>query len=50
MNDKSIKLIAEDVAAKINKMNCFGTQITGFHVLEKASEEEIIFFYVRMCV
>lgn len=50
MNEKSIKLIAENVAAKINKINRFGTQITGYHVIEKATYEEIMFFYERMCL
>jgi hypothetical protein len=52
--DKSIKLIAEDVAAVLNdiivKTRCFNGHVSGYNIVQKATEEEIMFFYTKICL
>ena len=52
--DESVKLLAEDVANKINDLikssRCNLPSVKPQKIMDKATEEEIIFFYERMCI
>ena len=52
--NKSIKLIAEDVAAVLNdiiaKTRCFNGHVSGYKITQMATEDEIMFFYTKICL
>lgn len=52
--DKSVKLLAVDVANKINDLikssRCNLPSVKPQKIMDKATEEEIIFYYERMCI
>lgn len=52
--DKSIKLIAEDIAAVLNeiisKTRSYNGRVSGYKITQMASEEEIMFFYNKICL
>ena len=52
--DKSIKLIAEDIAAVLNeiisKTRCYNGRVSGYKITQMATEEEIMFFYNKICL
>lgn len=52
--DKSVKFLAVDVANKINDLikssRCNLPTVNPQKIMDKATEEEIIFFYERMCI
>lgn len=52
--DKSIKLIAEDIAAVLNeiisKTRSYNGYVSGCKITQMASEEEIMFFYNKICL
>lgn len=52
--NKSIKLIAEDIAAALNDIishtASFSGHVSGYNIVQKSTEEEIMFFYTKICL
>ncbi len=52
--DKSIKLIAEDIASVLNGIientRCFTGHVSGQEIVDMSTEDEIMFFYLKICI
>ncbi len=54
MRDERLKLMAEDVAAKLNGIIAstasFNGHVFSQRILDTATEKEIMFFYYKLCL